>query len=371
MYWKRQSVSLRRTRLQLEARFPVRKRPVFLLIGSALLLAFAGCHHAPGPDVVATVNGKEILRSDLDKYYNNSLTDNAQQPPPEQADMQRLNILRSLIDDEILQQRAAKLNLVASDEDVNAKLTEMKAPYTQEEFDKQLVQRKITLDDLKRDIRRQLTKTKLINKEIESKINITDADIAAYYNAHKAEFNLIEPQYRLSQIIVSGNPPQQGASQQQARKAPNEPEARKEIEAIRSRIQSGEDFAEIASQFSENPTSAQNGGDMGFISETQLHGDMEVYNAVAKIKPGQITDILPIYGDPAHKVVIGYELLKLISREPAGQRELSDPRTHEFIREGLRNRKGQLLQSAYLEMLHDQAAVRNYFAEQILKEGTP
>ena len=80
------------------------------------------------------------------------------EPSAEQADIVRLNILRQMIDDEILQQRAAKLNLAASDEDVNAKLTEMKAPYTQEEFDKQLKQRNLTIDDLKRDLRRQLTK---------------------------------------------------------------------------------------------------------------------------------------------------------------------------------------------------------------------
>jgi len=55
----------------------------------------------------------------------------------------------------------------------------MKAPYTQEEFDKQLKQRNITLDDLKRDLRRSLTKEKLLNKEIESKINITDSDISS------------------------------------------------------------------------------------------------------------------------------------------------------------------------------------------------
>jgi peptidyl-prolyl cis-trans isomerase SurA len=358
--------------LQLEARFPERVRPSIALLGTALLLAFAGCHHAPGPDVVATVNGKDILRADLDKYYNNyisSQAENAQQLPPEVADNQRLSLLHSMIENEILQQRAAKLNLVASDEDVNAKLTEMKTPFTQEEFDKQLKQRNITLDDLKRDIRNQLTKTKLLNKEIESKINVTDAEVTAYYNTHKAEFNLIEPQYHLAQIIVSGNPPQQGAAQQQ-RKAPNEAEARKEIETIRGRILNGEDFSTLAAQFTENPNVAQNGGDMGQVTETDLHRDADVYDAVSKLKPAQITDALPVY-DPSHKVVIGYQIYKLISREPAGQRDLSDPPTHEFIREELRNRKGQLLQNAYMEMLHDQAQVRNYYAEQILKAGTP
>jgi peptidyl-prolyl cis-trans isomerase SurA len=354
--------------LQLEASFPARKRSAFVLFGTALLFAFAGCHHAPGPDVVATVNGKELLRADLDKYYNTSLTDPSQQPSQEQADMQRLNVLHAMIENEILQQRATKLNLVASDEDVNAKITEMKAPFTQEEFDKQLKQRNITLDDLKRDIRNQLTKTKLINKEIDSKINITDAEISGYYNAHKADFNLIEPRYEISQIIVSGNPPQQGAAPQQ-RKAPNEAEARKEIETIRGRILSGEDFGTLAAQFTENPNLAQNGGDMGSVTETQLHSDPEAYNAIAKIKPGQITDPLPVYDprDPGHKAVIGYQIYRLNNREAAGQRDLSDPRTHEVIREGLRNRKAQLLQNAYLEMLHDQASVRNYLAEQILK----
>ena len=56
----------------------------------------------------------------------------------------------------------------------------------------------MTLDDLKRRFAATLTSTKLLNKEIESKINITDSDISSYYAAHKAEFNLIEPQYHLA-----------------------------------------------------------------------------------------------------------------------------------------------------------------------------
>ena len=319
------------------------------------------------PDVMATVNGKPITRAELDKYYKSTVGDAPQEPSTEQADIVRLNILRSLIDDEIIQQRAAKLNLAASDEDVNAKLTEWKAPYTQEEFDKQLKQRNLTLEDLKRDIRRNLTKTKLLNKEIESKINIADAEITSYYNSNKSEFNLIEPRYRLAQIVVTGTPPVQGGTPQSAHAA-NEPEARKEIQTIHLRLESGDDFAALASQFSENPNTNGNGGDMGFWTETQLRGDPEVYAAVTRLKPGQITDSLPIYDTPApnHKIV-GFAIYKLISRETAGQRELNDPRVQQQIRQDLRERKAQLLQNAYFEMLHNQAAVRNFFAEQILK----
>ncbi len=332
-------------------------------------MAAIGCQRPPAPDVMATVNGKEITRAELEKYYKSTVGDAPQEPSPEQADIVRLNILRTLIDDEIIQQRAAKLNLAASDEDVNAKLTEMKAPFTQEEFDKQLKQRNLTLDDLKRDWRRQLTKTKLVNKEIESKINITDAEITNYYKANKSEFNFIEPRYRLAQIVVTGTPPQQG-SNLQPRKAPNEAEARKEIQTIHGRLESGDDFGTLAMQFSENANFASNGGDMGFIPESQLHDNPDAYTAITKLKPGQITDIVPVYDNagPAHKVV-AYAIYKLISREPAGQREFNDPRVQQSIRQDLRERKAQLLQTAYFEMLHNQAAVRNYFAEQILKTG--
>ena len=354
--------------MQVEA-FSRRALRIFLLGNGVLLLAAAGCKHPPSPDVMATVNGKEITRTELDKYYKSTVGDAPQEQSAEQANIVRLQILRQLVDDEIIQQRAAKLSLAASDEDVNAKLTEWKAPYTQEEFDKQLKQRGLTLDDLKRDIRRSLTRTKLLNKEIESKINITDAEISNYYNSNKSEFNLIEPRYRLAQIVVTGTPPVQGASNP-PRRAPNEAEARKEIQTIHNRLESGDDFSSLATQFSENPNSAPNGGDMGFWTETQLRSDPEVYNSVTKLKPGQITDSLPMYDNPgpSHKT-IGYAIYKLISREASGQRELNDPRVQQQIRQDLRERKAQLLQNAYFEMLHNQATVRNYFAEQILKLG--
>ncbi len=358
--------------MQVEGFVRTRSRVAFFVLGCGILFAAAtGCHPPPAPDVMATVNKKEILRPDLEKLYKAKLGDAPQDPSPEQADIVRLNLLRGMIDDEIIQQRAAKLNLTASDEDVNAKLTEIKALSTQEEFDRKLKASGLTLDDLKRDVRRSLTQTKLLNKEIESKINITDAEISKYYNSNKSEFNLIEPRYRLAQIVVSGAPPQQGGGNLPARKAPNEAEARKEIQAIRNRLESGEDFAVLASQFSENANSAPNGGDMGFWTETQLHGEADVYNAITKLRPGQITETLPIYDSPApnHRTV-GYAIYKLLSRDAAGQRELNDPRVQQSIRQDLRERKAQLLQTAYFEMLHNQAAVRNYFAEQVLKTGS-
>jgi peptidyl-prolyl cis-trans isomerase SurA len=319
---------------------------------------------------MATVNGKEILSSDVEKYYTATLGDSPQQPSAEQADIVRLNILKQMIEDEILQQRAAKLNLAASEDDVNAKFIEMKAPYTQEEFDRQLKQRNITVDDLKRQLRRSLTTTKLLNKEIESKINITDAEISNYYAAHKAEFNLIEPQYHLAQIVVTGAPSQQTGNLQN-NKASGDADAKKKIQNLHNRLDSGEDFGAVAMNFSENANTASNGGDMGFVAESGLHSDPEAYNAISTLKPGQITDILPIYdGAGPGRRTVGYAIYKLIGREPAGQRELNDPRVQQTIRQGLRENHAQLLKNAYFEKLHDEAKVQNYFADRILKEGS-
>ncbi len=316
--------------------------------------------------MVATVNGKEILRADLERNYQISLGDNPQALSPQEADIRRLNVLHQMIQDEILQQRAAKLNLTASDEDVNARLTELKAPYTQDQFLSLLKQRNMSLDDLKRDIRRQLTQTKLINKEIESKINITDAEIAAYYSAHKAEFDLIEPQFHLAEIVATNAPAQQSGNMQN--KA-SDADPKKKIDALYSRLESGQDFASVAAQFSEEPNTASMGGDMGFARESQLKSDPAVYDAVSKLKPDQFTDPLPIYDSgPGHKIA-GYAIYKLIARDPAGQRDLNDPRVRQAIHQLLHENDKQLLQNAYLEMLLDEARVRNYLAEQILKQG--
>ncbi len=329
-------------------------------------LSLAACNKGTGgSDVMASVNGHKITRPEVEKYYKNQLTGAPQQPSAEQADNLRLSILRELINNEILMQRAEKLGLLATDEEVDSKVNEAKAPYTQEQFDARLKERGITMDDFRRDLRRSITIDKVINKEITSKINVTDGDIAAYYNQHKAEFNLIEPQYHLAQILVTPAPNPQVKNLQ---KAQNDAEAKKKIQQLLNRLDSGEDFASVAMNYSEQPEISPNGGDLGFIPESSLKGDKIAYDAVAKLKPGQYTGVLPILDPSAHQV-LGYRIVKLIAREAAGQRELQDPRVQQAIREQLRDAREQLLKAAYYESVRDKASVENYFADEILKRA--
>ena len=120
---------------------------------AAAMVAMAGCSRSHNADVVATVNGHAIMRAEMEKAYKDQLGENQQQPSQEQADSLRLNLLRELIDEEIVQQRAAKMNLTATNEEVDAKLAEMKAPYTEEQFNDRLRSSNHTLDDVKHDLR--------------------------------------------------------------------------------------------------------------------------------------------------------------------------------------------------------------------------
>ncbi len=337
-----------------------------------LLVLPVGCKQQHGADVVASVNGKAINRSELDRVFNDQQRNkqDAQPETDEQAKSDRLTMLRSLIDGEIIDQRAAKMNLTATNEEVDAKLTDMKSHYTEEQFAEVLKQSGRTLDEVRRDIRRQITLDKLLNKEINSKINVTDGEVAAFYNTHKADFNLIDNKLHLAQIVVTSLPAQQpGAANLQGSKATTDADARKKIETLKAQVDSGADFAAVAANYSEDPQTAPNGGDMGFIAESQLRQSGPIFEAVSKLKAGENTAILPIM-PPGARQPVGYSIIRLISREAAGQRDLTNPAVQQSIRDQLRTTREQLLKTAYLEMLRDQAKVENYYAEEIFKAGS-
>jgi len=336
-----------------------------LLLAASMALAFTACaNKKPGDDIAASVDGRKISRTDIEKYYQNQTSGSDQQPAGEQATSLRLSILKELIDNEILMRRAEKLGLLATDDEVERKLNEIKSPYTKEEFDARLKDKKISMDDFKRDLRRSLTVEKVLNKEVTSKINITDQDVSTYYTEHKSEFNLIEPQYHLAQIVVTTAPGQ--VHNLKNDKAQNDADARKKIQTLLNHLDSGDDFATLAMNYSEDTDTSGNGGDLGFTPESSLKNtDPVTRDIVTKLKPGQNSPIIPVM-NPMTKQVLGFRIVKLIAKEPAGQRELADPRVQQAIRAQLRDRREQLLKAAYYEVLRDQSKVDNYYAQQVL-----
>jgi peptidyl-prolyl cis-trans isomerase SurA len=341
---------------------------LFLAI-SPLLAATLGCDSKQlgSNNVAASVDGRKIYYADLEKYYQNQAAGSEHQPVGEQATALRLNVLSTLIDNELVMRQAEKLGLLATDEEVDRKLNEIKSPFTKEEFDTRLKERKLTLDDFRHDLRQSLTVEKVLNKEVTSKINISDQDITRYYQAHKAEFNVVEPQYHLAQIFVTTAPNPQ-AHNLKNDKAQNEAEARRKVQMLENRLDSGDDFGTLAMSFSEDPETAGNGGDLGFAPESSLKNtDATTRDVVMRLKPGQYSAIITII-HPNTGQVAAYRIVKLIAKEPAGQRELSDPRVQEAIRAQLRERREQLLKSAYYEVLRNRAKVENNYAERVLAQ---
>ena len=344
-------------------------RKTLVLCASLAIVALSvscGMKH-PGDDVAAVVDGQKIYRTDVEKYFENQTAGSNQAVSGEQATSMRLNILRTLIENQILMHRAEKLGLLATDEDVDKRLNEIKSPWSSEEFQQRLQERKLSLDDFKRDIRRALTADKVVHKEVTSKINITSQDISAYYTQHKAEYNLIEPRFHIAHILVTAVPDPQGRDI--PNKARNEADARKKIQTALAHLEAGEDFSTLAMTYSEDGANSANGGDIGIVPESALkQTDAATREAVMKLKPGQHTPVITL-ANPANRQVVGFQIVKLLAAEPAGQRDLSDPRVEQEIRTNLQDRREQLLKAAYLETVRDEAKVENYYAQHVLDQS--
>ncbi|MGH9657369.1 MAG: peptidylprolyl isomerase [Bryobacteraceae bacterium] len=320
--------------------------------------ALAACTKSPPVNVAAVVNNRPITYAELDKHFQSRFEPSAGSSE-DQTMIQKLEILRGLVDNEIMLQRAEKLNLMAVDADVETKLNELKSPYTQEEFQKQLAAKKLTLDDLKQQFRRDLSIQKLFNKEITSHIQITDGEVTNFYNANKASFNLAEPQVHMAQLLVTPFP-DPNVRNLKNDKAQNEEQAKKKIQMLEQRLKQGEDFAMLAQNYSEDPNTAPNGGDLGFVPQSALDKvQIELRKVVMSLQPNQVS---PIIRSPA-----GYSILKVFTKEPSGQRELTDPRVQQTIRETLLNRKDQLLKAAYYEAARNEARVVNYLARSVVE----
>lgn len=349
---------------------PGKRNSAAKLLPSAALILFSaaafwagGCKSnvAPAADVWAVVNGKEIKRDEVEKYYRTRISPEGQEPSTEEALSLKLNVIDELINNEILLERAKKLNLEASDGEVEDKFTEFKSPYTEEEFQRQLKERGVTVEDLKNTVRRELSIQKLINREVVSRVAISDQDIADFYGANKPQFNVAEPQYRVAQIVVTPRKEPQIRNRKND-DSTNEAEAQRKVKMLVDRLNSGADFAQLAMDYSEDMNSAATGGDLGYVPESALNqSDPALKKLVLSLKPGQVSQPIVLKDS--------IRILKLVTREAPGLRGLSDPQVQQSIRDTLRNRKEQLLRAAYLAVARDEARVTNYLARQVLESN--
>ncbi len=311
-----------------------------------------------GRQIWAEVDGKPIFRDEVERYYRSRVTSSSETGKGEQALSLKLNILNELINNEILLAHASRAGVNVSEAEVDKRLADLRTPYSEEEFQKKLKDQGMTLNDLRQQVRDSLLVEKLINKEITSRLSVSDGEVAEYYERNKASFNVPETQYHLAQILVTPIPdPQLRNLANDDAKTPAA--AERKIKALHARLRKGEDFDKLAQAYSEDPNTVSGGGDMGFIPASSLASQRKILMALQSLKVGQVSGII--------RDSEGYHIVKILGREDAGQRHLSHPQVQNSIRQALMNEKEQLLRAAYIEDLRDKARVSNYLAAQIVK----
>lgn len=330
------------------------------LLGVVIALTECRKKAQPNQEVWAEVDSTPIARAQVEAYYKNRMAALPDSSKPEQALSVKLNILNELIDDQILVEHAAHAHITVSEAEVDTRIAGLRSPYSKEEFEKRLQSQGLSEATLRQEVRKTLTIEKLINKEVISRIAVTDAEIASYYNLNKANFKVPETEYHLAQVLVTPVPDPQIRNLMND-DAKNEAEAQRKVKALYSQIKKGADFSKLAQEYSEDPRTAPGGGDMGFIPASSLASNRQLAQVIASMQPGQVGGII-------HDGR-GYHIIKLLGREEAGQRELSDPQVQSAIRQSLTNEKEEALKAAYIEVLRDRAKVQNFLAQKIVESA--
>src|SRR5437773_1495067 len=310
---------------------------VTLLTLLAGLLARSACSSPSkaSADVVARVNGKDITTAQLEKQFQNRLNGAEQPPSTEEGEDLKLQVLNQMINDQILLEQASAAGLSATDAEVDVKFNEFKNQYTEDKSKDLLKEQKMSTDDIRNELRKSITIDKLVNKEITSKISVTDAEIKGFYEKNKESFNLPES-FHIAHILVTpvADPDLRNGKSDDA-KSPDE--ARQKAARLLREVQGGRDFATVAKESSEDPSSGPNGGDLNFQPLQAIENiDPRLAQAVQKMRPGETFP-------QVIETRFGFHILKLMEKDAGGQKDLSDHRVQAQVRQAIFNRKDQTL----------------------------
>jgi peptidyl-prolyl cis-trans isomerase SurA len=338
---------------------PVMK-PLLLsaLLAGLLVTASCGSASSASANVVARVNGKDITTTDLEKQVQVQLNGAEKPPSAEEQEDLKLQVLNQMINNQILLELASTANLNATDAEVDVKFNEFKSQYTEEKFKDLLKDQKMSVDDIRNELRKSITIDKLVNKEITSKISVTDAEIKAFYDKNKDSFNLPES-YHIAHILVTpvADPDLHNGANDDA-KSPEEAKAK--AARLLKEVQGGRDFATVAKESSEDPSSGPNGGDLNFQPLQAVENiDPRLAQAVQKMRTGETYP-------QVIETRFGFHILKLLEKDAGGQKDLADPRVQANVRQQIFNRKDQTLKNAFSEAARNKATVVNYLAQRIL-----
>jgi peptidyl-prolyl cis-trans isomerase SurA len=334
----------------------------FVLLSLALAGLAAACQSKPAAPPVsanawAVVNGREITRDDVEKAYRRT-DQNAQPLGEEEAFAAKLSLLDDLIAQEVFLAKARDLKIDVPASELDTAYAEARKNIPEEAFNQELARRHLTAADMREGLHREMVVQKLFAREVSSKVSVTDQEIAAFYEANKSQFNRAEDAYRVAQIVVTPVKGEQ-VTNRTGSDATTAVEAVTKFRMVMDKLKGGAQFSEVAADFSEDPQTAPRGGDLGFIplSVVQKYPP-KLRDAVLNAKPGAAKAM----GDAR-----GFVIVLVLGKDTAGQKDLGTPGVKDAISQSLKNRREQLLRSAYINSLRNGAVIENLIASRVVE----
>jgi len=292
--------------------------------------------------VMAVVNGDIITLTEvqeesiplLRRMYAESA---ARGGAPRAATTER-QILEGLINRRLQLQEGKKQGMGVSPGEVDAYIEDLRKSNnieSEETFRKALAQEGLTLEKLRKDVEDHLIFLKIVTKEVRSKVIVSEQEVRKAYEDEIDKF--VEPtQVRLRYLLIPLTPE---ASREAAM------EARKRAEAALLRLKGGENFSQIAKEYSEGPM-AEAGGDIGYVKKGELHPDVD--KVAFSLKTGLHSEIISI---PSGFVIIKVEE-KRTPIQPYTQvaDQLRDKIYEKKVEQKYKDWAQELRQKAFIEM---------------------
>lgn len=248
--------------------------------------------------ILATVDGEPITLHELKTFGARSL--HGQQM---NASMDQTQLLEALISDKIMQKEVSDKGIIVRDEDIDHYIDGIKErnKLNDDQLQQALGAQGLTMEGYRTQIREEIQKAQLINREIRGKVNVTPEEVQRYYEAHIAEYSTpakVQVAHILFRLDANASADQVAAVTAKA-------------QSVRDRIKKDADFAAMAKEYSDDP-SGQNGGDLGWFKQGELLDDLE--KVAARLKVGEVSE--PV------RSKVGVHILKVEAREGESHQKL-------------------------------------------------
>ena len=338
-----------------------------VVLGALLIAACSSGTESPNNTVAATVNGKKIMLQEVERLITQQTQGKQAQLSPLELAQARLQVLSSLIQREVLFQRAEQEKLLPSEDDISAAINQQKAQtgMTDEEFARQLKEQNLTMEALREEAKKDVAIKKLQDKYA-GKITISDREVEDYYNANKQQFVNARG---VALAMIAVDPADNSAQGIKNDDAKNDTDAKVKIDQIYQQLKSGADFATVARAKSEDQQSVARGGDIGFATEDELKQTGFPSDLVAQFfGPMQVGSFTPAvkFSSPQYPGGRWYVFKLQEKRLQTENLTLESQGVRQQITVALTNQRKEILNAALLEVALNDSKVVNVLAANML-----